>query len=102
MTFCITSNKPHAQGTLELSDAAIARARLTFHPSGLASVDRIKTLAAALYTELEYVVSNATAKRADSTVDTEWHATVLREAATAATHIQAGAMFAVSAATARP
>lgn len=70
-----------------VSADAIARARLKFNPSQLDSVTRIKALAAALYSELE-------------TLAAERHPVAGREAATAMTHIQAGAMFAVSAATA--
>jgi len=70
-----------------LTDEALARARRSFNPSGNQKVDTLKCLAAAFYTELQGMVDSR-------------HPVAGREAATAATHIQAGAMFAVSAATA--
>lgn len=92
MTLIISGPMPHASGSVELSETAAKRARLTFNPSGNDRVTRIKTLAAALYTECEAVIKAAGGEGSRGTAQ--------REAATAMTHIQAGAMFAVSAATA--
>lgn len=74
------------QRAVELSETALQRARLNFNPSGLEDVIKVKALVAALYAILEPL----TAERG----------TQAREAATAMTQLQAGAMFAVSAITA--
>lgn len=79
---------PHGN-EVAISDSAAKRARMTFNPSNNDRVNRIKALAAALYSECEAVQ-----------VDAGGDPVANREAATAMTHIQAGAMFAVSAATA--
>lgn len=71
-----------------LTDDALARARRSFNPSGNQDVDTLKCLAAAFYT----LNNRFAVKTGDGTA--------AREAATANSHIQAGAMFAVSAATA--
>lgn len=92
MTLSIHGNMPHASGSIELTTEAVERARLSFNPSGNQRVERIKTLTAALYTELQEVVKLAREQKDDTTG---------REAATAMTHLQAGAMFAVSAVTSR-
>lgn len=92
MTLVVSGGMPHANGTIDLSESAADRARLTFNPSGNERVNRIKTLAAALYTECEGVIADAGGEGSRGTAQ--------REAAAAMTHIQAGAMFAVSAATA--
>lgn len=63
---------------------------MTFNPSGNVRVNRIKTLAAALYTELDEIAASARDQGND---------TAGREAVTAATHLQSAAMFGVSAAT---
>lgn len=83
---------------IALTEAAMKRARLTFNPSGLQRVAVIKALTAALYTELKALTDEA-ADPANPRTPAE-AMTIGREAATAMTHIQAGAMFAVSAATA--
>lgn len=85
MTLCIIGKMPHASGNIDISETAAARAKLDFNPSANDQVSRIKTLVAALYTELETLT--APGERSEKA----------REAATAATNIQAGAMFAVSA-----
>ena len=90
MTLSIHGSMPHADGSIRLTDEAAARARMTFNPSGKPRVDRIKTLAAALYTEMNEVCALARKQGNDIAG---------REAATAMTHIQSGAMFAVSAST---
>lgn len=77
-----------------LTPTALKRARLDFNPSGNPQVTRLKMLAAALYSELERI------GEAGRDASNPAAPTIGREAATAATHIQAGAMFAVSAATA--
>lgn len=92
MTLTIHGAMPHASGSVEISETAAKRARLSFNPSGNPRVDRIKTLTAALYSELEQVIEDAGGEGSRGTAQ--------REAATAATYLQAGAMFAVSAATA--
>jgi len=76
---------------IDITPEAVKRARLDFNPSGRDDVARLKLLAAAFYSELERVAQNGV----DPSDTTRQH-----EAITAATHIQAGAMFAVSAATA--
>lgn len=76
------------QYAVELSEKALERARLAFNPSGLEDVIRVKALVAALYSILEPLVA-------------ERHPVAGREAATAMTEIQGGAMFAVSAMTAK-
>lgn len=88
MTLTIYGTMPHASGNVEISETAAKRARMTFNPSGNERVNRLKTLAAAFYSECEAV-------RANTTSAVAWD-----EAAVAMNHIQAGAMFAVSAATA--
>lgn len=77
---------------VDISDSAAKRARMTFNPSNADRVNRIKALVAALYSECEAVIADAGGEGSRGTAQ--------REAATAMTHIQAGAMFAVSAATA--
>lgn len=76
-----------------VTEEAIMRARVSFNPSSLPNVDNIKALTAGLYSVLERVGEG---QRGNFEPD----ATVGREAATAATQIQLGAMMAVSAATA--
>ena len=88
-----------------VSDAAIHRARASFNPSALPGVDNVKALAAALYTELDKIPDLVEDKLQEavgqgSAIPGRPLEFARREAATAATHIQAGAMFAVSAATA--
>lgn len=90
MTLSIHGSMPHANGAIEISEKAAKRARMTFNPSGNERVNRIKTLAAALYTELDEIVAAA---------HEQGNATAGREAATAATHLQSAAMFGVSATT---
>lgn len=69
--------------TLEgLTDSACEAVRLSFNPSGIEKVTRIKTLAAALISELETIGGDAG-----------------REAAIARTHVQSASMFGVLAAT---
>jgi hypothetical protein len=85
MTMTISGPMPHANGSITISDTAAARAKMDFNPSSNDQVTRIKTLVAALYTELEAIAPAG--ERSEKA----------REAATAATHIQSGAMFAVSA-----
>ena len=85
MTLCIIGKMPHASGNIDISDTAAVRAKMDFNPSSNEQVTRIKTLVAALYTELEAIAPAG--ERSEKA----------REAATAASHIQAGAMFAVSA-----
>lgn len=88
MTVTVTINFPDAQpapSEIQITDAAMRRARLSFNPSGDPRVNRLKALAAAFYSELEDLARDPIAGR---------------EAATAMTQIQGGAMFAVSAATA--
>jgi hypothetical protein len=87
------------------SGMARDRARLSFNPSGDPRVSQLKALAAAFYTLLEQI-PEAVGNELQVIVG-EGNAIpgrpieiAKREAATAATHIQAGAMFAVSAATA--
>jgi hypothetical protein len=88
-----------------VTDAAMRRARVSFNPSSLPHVDNIKALTAALYTEIAPIpdviegklVEEAGARAAIPSAPVE---AARREAATAATHLQAAAMFAVSAATA--
>lgn len=92
MTLSISGPFPHASGHIELTTEAKDRARMGFNPSAVARVDRIKTLAAALYTECQGIIEDAGGEGSRGVAQ--------REAATAMTHIQAGAMFAVSAATA--
>jgi len=99
MTLVVTGAMPHANGTVEISESAANRARMSFNPSANPAVDRIKTLAAALYSECELIQAQAK-KRSEEAGTIGSDATAGREAATAMTHIQAGAMFAVSAATA--
>ena len=70
-----------------LTDSALERARRNFNPSGNSEVDVIKCLAAAFYSVLQPVQETR-------------HPIAGREAATAMTDIQSGAMFAVSALTA--
>lgn len=77
---------------VNISDSAAKRARMTFNPSGNDRVNRLKALAAALYSECEAIIADDAGLPKASNAP--------REAATAMTHIQAGAMFAVSAATA--
>ncbi len=92
-----------------LTEGAMGRARLSFNPSGSERVNRLKALAAAFYSECDAIVAEfrAQAEAEGEVVGTitlgdKW-AHVLneagREAATAKTHMQAAAMFAVSAAT---
>jgi hypothetical protein len=91
MTLAISGNMPHANGNIDISEVAAKRANMSFNPSKNAQIDRVKTLAAALYTEIEDLcVSFYDGSGGDD-------GTVQREASTAANHIQAGAMFAVSA-----
>lgn len=105
MTLVVTGAMPHANGSIEISASAAKRARMSFNPSANPRVDRIKTLAAALYTECEVIKDEIEAKlQAEAgdgnSIPGDPVQTAGREAATAMTHIQAGAMFAVSAATA--
>lgn len=92
MTLVVSGSIPHANGSIDISASAAERARISFNPSGNERVNRIKTLVAALYTECEGIIADAGGEGSRGTAQ--------REAATAMTHIQAGAMFAVSAATA--
>lgn len=101
MTTQVTIQHTRPDGTTDqqvvgVTQEAIKRARLSFNPSGDARVTRIKALVAALYSELQQLNLESVNVTADVGVTT----VINREAATAATHIQAGAMFAVSAATA--
>jgi hypothetical protein len=99
MTLCIAGTMPHASGNIGLTESAAKRARLTFNPSGNERVLRLKTLAAAFYTECEAVIAEAKAKSEDGgSVGSD--AVAAREASTAMTNMQTAAMFAVSAATA--
>ncbi len=75
------------QHHITLTDEALKRARRNFNPSGDERVDAVKCLAAAFYTILQPVQEAR-------------HPIAGREAATAMTDIQGGAMFAVSALTA--
>ena len=95
-----------------LTEGAMGRARLSFNPSGSERVNRLKALAAAFYSECDAIMAEFRAQaqaEAEAPADggsialgDKW-AHVLneagREAATAKTHMQAAAMFAVSAAT---
>lgn len=105
MTVIIEINSPLGLETIVLPDAAMQRARLSFNPSSVPRVNRIKALAAALYAELEAIPNEVESRLqasagAGNSIPARPIETARREAATAATHIQAGAMFAVSAATA--
>ena len=89
VTITTTENGETHTHQIVLTDPALSRARRAFNPSGSMQVDKLKCLAAAFYTELAHIATQAVGVGEAG-----------REAATAATHIQAGAMFAVSAATA--
>lgn len=90
MTLTIHGPMTHASGSVEITTEGAERARLTFNPSGNKRVDRIKTIVAALYSEIGEIAKLAREQKND---------VAGREAATAMTQIQSGAMFAVSAAT---
>lgn len=98
MTLSIHGPMPHANGQIEVTTVAANRARLAFNPSGNDDVTRIKTLVAAIYTELDRIRSN---KIYETNYNTEIVDIVEREFEFAAANIQAGAMFAVSMATAQ-
>ncbi len=87
VTIRTTEGDKTSEHTIMLTDEALKRARRAFNPSGNAEVDKLKCLAAAFYTLLQPVQETR-------------HPIAGREAATAMTDIQAGAMFAVSAVTA--
>lgn len=93
MTVTVSINFPDAQpapSTIVITDAALVRARLSFNPSGDPRVNRLKALAAAFYTELHEIMDAAPGERTCAHY----------EAIEASGHIQTGAMWAVSAATA--
>lgn len=105
VTITSTHGAEHSVESITLTDPAMQRARLGFNPSGNARVNRIKALVAALYVELEKIPDEIEAKLCDdagegNSIPSRPIETARREASTAATHLQAGAMFAVSAATA--
>jgi len=92
MTLSISGPMPHASGHIELTTEATERARIGFNPSGDDRVARLKTLAAAFYSECERIIEDAGGPGSRGVAQ--------REAATAMTQMQMAAMFAVSAATA--
>jgi hypothetical protein len=89
LTLVIRGDMPHANGLIEITEDAARRARVGHNPSNLASVERLKTLAAAFYTECNAIACEAIPLGA------------VREINHAMMQIQTGAMFAVSAATAQ-
>lgn len=104
VTIKTTEGEKVSEQHITLSDAALKRARRSFNPSGNLRVDRLKSLAAAFYTELAAIKQDAChavlVEHSTNAGASERCETVGRLAATAATEIEAGAMFAVSAATA--
>lgn len=88
MTLSIYGAMPHASGNIEISANAAARANMTFNPSSDDKIARIKTLAAAFYTELDSIKSD---------IKFIEDPNAGRESAAAATHMQAAAVFAVQA-----
>jgi hypothetical protein len=93
MTLTITRDAgPSATGNISITESAAKRANMSFNPSSDPAIDRIKTLAAALYTEIDIVAIGAI-----GLADEEDRIHARREAATAATQLQSAAMFAVQA-----
>jgi hypothetical protein len=89
LTLTIWGGMSHANGLIEITEDAARRARVGHNPSNLASVNRLKTLAAAFYTECNAIACEAISPGAVQEIN---HAMM---------QIQTGAMFAVSAATAQ-
>lgn len=86
--------------SVAISDTAAKRVRMSFNPSTLPNVDRLKALAAAFISECDRIAIEMTAdeSKSDHQVIKE---IVLREMATAKTKIQSASHFAVGAVTAR-